>query len=55
MSNMADKFHFWVRCWEHAYYLDYKNLRGDYIQNVLNQAVNWEYVEARAQKAMELA
>lgn len=32
--------------WEHAYYLDYKNDRGSYVESFW-KIVNWEYVEAR--------
>ena len=33
--------------WEHAYYLDYQNLRPTYVDTFLDHLVNWEAVAAR--------
>jgi superoxide dismutase, Fe-Mn family len=33
-----------VDIWEHAYYLKYRNKRGDFVKNWWN-VVNWDYVE----------
>ena len=30
--------------WEHAYYLDYQNLRKKHLEEVLEKIVNWDYV-----------
>lgn len=30
--------------WEHAYYLDYKNKRADFIDSFLNNLVDWNFV-----------
>ncbi len=30
--------------WEHAYYIDYRNARPDYLTTVLDKAINWEFV-----------
>ena len=31
--------------WEHAYYLDYENRRGDYAAAVVDKLLNWRFVE----------
>jgi len=30
--------------WEHSYYLDYQNKRGDFVEAVLHHLLNWEFV-----------
>lgn len=33
-----------IDVWEHAYYLDYKNKRADFIDSFLDNLVNWDFV-----------
>ena len=40
-----------IDVWEHAYYLDYENRRGDYLKAILND-VNWDTVSKRYEKAL---
>jgi Fe-Mn family superoxide dismutase len=34
-----------IDVWEHAYYLDYQNRRGDYVNAVLDKLINWRFAE----------
>jgi Fe-Mn family superoxide dismutase len=35
-----------VDVWEHAYYLDYQNRRGDYLTTFVQKLINWDFVNA---------
>lgn len=37
--------------WEHAYYIDYRNVRADYLDN-FNNILNWEFAEDNFKKIM---
>jgi Fe-Mn family superoxide dismutase len=38
---------FTVDLWEHAYYLDYRNQRAEYVSVVLERLANWDFVAVR--------
>jgi Fe-Mn family superoxide dismutase len=35
-----------VDVWEHAYYLDYQNGRGSYLDAFINHLINWDFVNS---------
>jgi len=43
---------FGVDVWEHAYYVDYRNVRPDYVSAIWD-LINWDTVEMRLSKAMK--
>jgi Fe-Mn family superoxide dismutase len=47
-TPMAHNLNPLITCdvWEHAYYLDYQNRRGDFINAFLDKLVNWEFAES---------
>ena len=41
--NLPVKILFWVDVWEHAYYIDVRNNRWAYLENIFH-IINWEFV-----------
>jgi len=41
----GDKALFCIDVWEHAYYIDYRNLRPKFVETVLANLANWGFVE----------
>jgi len=46
LTNPAQKPLVAIDVWEHAYYVDYRNRRPDYVTAVLDKLVNWEFAAA---------
>lgn len=42
----GDKALLCVDVWEHAYYIDYRNMRPKYVETFLASLVNWSFAEA---------
>ena len=40
-----------IDVWEHAYYIDYRNLRPKYVETYLTSLVNWDFVAENYAKA----
>jgi superoxide dismutase, Fe-Mn family len=40
-----------IDVWEHAYYIDYRNLRPKYIETFITSLINWDFVNANLAKA----
>ena len=40
-----------VDVWEHAYYIDYRNLRQKYVETFLQNLVDWDFVAANYEAA----
>jgi Fe-Mn family superoxide dismutase len=40
-----------VDMWEHSYYVDYRNVKADYLNNFVSNLVNWDAVGANLAKA----
>ena len=42
----GDKALLCIDVWEHAYYIDYRNMRPKFVETFLASLVNWSFVEA---------
>jgi Fe-Mn family superoxide dismutase len=40
-----------IDVWEHAYYIDYRNKRPDYVRHVIDNLLNWDFAEANFGRA----
>ena len=35
-----------IDVWEHAYYIDYRNLRQKFVETYLDKLVNWDFAQS---------
>ena len=42
----GDKALLTIDVWEHAYYIDYRNMRPKFVETFLDKLVNWSFAEA---------
>jgi len=40
-----------IDVWEHAYYIDYRNRRADFVAAVIDKLLNWEFANANLARA----
>ncbi len=40
-----------IDVWEHAYYLDYRNRRAEYVERVIEHLLNWRFAEENLLRA----
>ena len=40
-----------IDVWEHAYYLDYQNVRADHVEAVVDRLLNWDFASANLRAA----
>lgn len=36
-----------IDLWEHAYYIDYRNNRGEYVKKIITECINWDFCESK--------
>lgn len=36
-----------IDLWEHAYYIDYRNNRAEYVRKIVTECINWDFCESR--------
>lgn len=39
-----------IDLWEHAYYVDYRNARAEYVSKILENCINWDFCESELAK-----